>query len=201
LPSGAPAAEVGAKLWLDAEGHQDYYVLFADAVLLHKPSGRPTIIEVKTTKRTGTVAPYYTNSPQSVLYSLPLPYLFPQFTEHSWNTVYLVNQVTNTWAGNVELLDIEHSYEERLSTLMALMLRYEYICRMRELSFFPKTSSGECVSFFDICEFYGVCDSMALTCSHQTIDEQNRMDDEREGQVVIELHLQELLTTEMGRAA
>lgn len=194
-----PAMEVGARLWLDAEGEKDYYVLFADAVMLHRPTGKPVVFEVKTTTWASDLAPMYTNSPQSILYSLPLPYLFPEYAEHSWDTVYLINQITNVWDPKIVVLNIEHNYTERLSALMGLLMRYEYIGRMQENAFFPKTWTGICTSYSNVCEYYGICDQLAMTCKHKTVEEQNELDEARDGNVILDMHIQTLLSDEMKR--
>jgi hypothetical protein len=195
-----PAMEVGARLWLDAEGERDYYVLFADAIMLHKPTGKPVVFEVKTTEWTGDLGPMYTNSPQSILYSLPLPYLFPEYAEHSWDTVYLINQVPNSWDAKIIVLDIAHNYTERLSALMGLLMRYEYIGRMQENAFFPKTWGGVCTNYGRVCEYYGICDQLAMTSKTKSTDAQNEMDEERDSNVILDMHIQTLLSDEMKRA-
>lgn len=203
LADGKPAVETGTRLWLDAEGKEDYYVLFADAICRHIPTGKPTIVEVKTTKRNDEdVSPYYVNSPQSILYSFPLPWLFPNEEAYNWDTLYVVNQVTDVWNPQIKLLPIEHSATERLQSLIQLMLRYEYIKKMERpvpddpsiIGLFPKGSGdGICYSFGNLCSFYGVCDYMAQTCKPLPLEEQNEMDEERERDVVLDLHMQTLL--------
>jgi hypothetical protein len=199
LPNGKPAVEVGTRIWLDKDGRKDYYVLFADAIMLHKATQRPTIIEVKTTKRAGEVAPLYTNSAQSVLYSLPLPYLFPQYQQHAWDTVYIVCQLVNVYRPVVHILNISHTYTERLSVLMGVMLQYEHIQKCEAIGYFPKVLDGNCTSYGRICDFYGICDRLALTCPALSLEQQNRMDPVREEQIVLDLHMQSLLNDEMQR--
>lgn len=199
LGNGKLAMEVGGKLWLDAKGEEDYYVLFTDAIVLHIPTGRPVVVEIKHTKQAGDIAPLYVNSPQAVLYSLMLPYLFPQYKEHAWETLYLVNQITNVWDPKIIALNIQRRYDERLSALMGVMLHYERVKRMQELNFFPKALDNQCLKFGRVCRFFGQCDELAMTSEDKPNEVQNLMDDEREARVVVELHLQTLLNDEYSR--
>ena len=194
LPNGAPAAEVGGRIWLDDEGTQDYYVLFIDVVLRRKATGQLVVIECKTTKRAGDdMAPYYVNSPQSVMYSLILPRLLNSDPRADWGTVYVVLQATTVWNARAHILEIEHTYVERANVLLGVLLNYEHVQRMREYRCFPKQHTGECMSYNRLCEFFGVCDHLALTCPELSVEDQNKLDDTREGQIMVDLHIQELL--------
>lgn len=196
LANGKPAMEVGARLWFDEGMEKDYYALFIDAVLRHRRTGKLTVVEVKSTKYRDDPQVRYSNSPQSVIYSLPLPYFWPGDKQADWDTLYVVAQITNIWRPDIHIFRVEHTYGERLSTLTAIMLEYEYIQRMDELGVWPK--SGNCINFGRICPFYVGCDHLLHTSRRKTVEEQNAMDDERTEQVQLDMQIQQLIADELA---
>ena len=195
LPDDRPAAELGARIWLDEKGEQDYWVMFLDICMLHIPTGRPTVVEVKSTKRADDPKVLFSNSPQGLQYSLVLPALFPEYSEHSWDTLYIVARVLNTYKPEIAIFPVEYSRADRLSALLSIMLEYDQINAMRKVDYFPK--GKECVAFGRICDFFGVCDNLAASCKPLSLELQNNLEGERNAQVIVDLHMQELLEVEI----
>lgn len=161
-PINETAQEVGIRVWLDREKKLPPFVIFIDLVLFDTLSGVPTTLEIKTTGMTRhDLAPMYRNSSQAFGYSIFLPYIYPQFLNRTFNTLYLVNQVVKNWKSKLQMYSFPANKKNRIAWIRSLLMDYKILQFYLDEDFFPMNGNN-CLHFNKICPLYELCDMTTL---------------------------------------
>jgi hypothetical protein len=164
---------------------------FVDAVLIHKPTGKVVVLEVKTTGSSTTVNPAtYKNSAQAIGYSIVLDKLFPELS--SYEVLYLVY---HTKTRDYEPLPFTKNYLQRALWIRELLLDINVIEMYESAGVYPMRGES-CISFGRDCEYLNTC---SLSTSYLTKPCTPEHEDKTE--YSINLSLQDLLESQLSKAS
>jgi hypothetical protein len=166
-----PLVGTGVRIWKD-KARKDYFLLYIDAVIYDTELDAVLVLEIKTTKQREAADVLYSNSPQSLYYSLVLPQLLPEYSQHAVNTLYLIVRIPNIYEPEIELLEIEQTDLTVLQLLLTLHVQFKRLDLYVEHDVFPKT--GNCTAFGRTCPHFGMCDKLPLVAQKKTLKEQNK---------------------------
>lgn len=146
---GRPAVEIAFRI--DTKNGYHHYG-HIDLVMRHRKKGQLAVFELKTTSLGGAEEAVYSNSSQSIGYSLVIQAAAPEQT--SYIVYYWVWQSKErTWA----CMPFEKSVESRTEWLRDLLLDHETLDRYHQLKFYPKRGES-CFDYTKRCQYYGECD-------------------------------------------
>lgn len=141
-----------ATLVIDTEdGH--YYIGHVDQLLRHRETGQLRIKENKTTGMVNVDAAMYSNTDQTLSYSV----LVDMLGEQEYEVMYTIySTANNEWI----YLPFVKSASKKAEWLQDQLLRNAQQDQYAELKFFPKRGES-CMQFGRRCSEYEVCDTSA----------------------------------------
>ena len=185
---GKPACELSFRIHFPGSFSYRGHV---DAVLREKSSGKVVVLEVKTTGVAGVINPAtYKNSAQAIGYSIVLDKIFPELS--SYEVLYLVY---HTKKREFEPLSFTKNYLQRALWIRELLLDIDVIQMYEEAGVYPMRGES-CVSFGRDCEYLNTC-----TLSTAFLTKPCSPADEDKVQYQLELTLQDLLESQMGKVS
>lgn len=166
---------------------------FVDAVLRHKPTGKITVLEVKTTSQR-TNAAMYKNSSQAIRYSIVLDHLFHDIT--AYDVMYLVYETKDQ---NYVPLKFSKSYLQRAQWIQSKLHDIEAIKRYAESGVFPMYGES-CFSYFRECKYLGICEMSTEHLTQKLTEQDIDIMKKEEETFQIKVTLQELIESQLRRA-
>lgn len=184
--NGRPACELSFKVSLPGGFNYRGHV---DAVLRNTQTDEIIVLEVKTTGTYGVVNPAtYKNSSQAIGYSIILDKLFPSLS--SYEVLYLVYHTKDR---QYEPLPFTKNYLQRALWLRELLLDISVIELYEQAGVYPMRGES-CVSFGRDCEYLNTC-----TLSTKYLTKPCKAQDEDKVQYTVELTLQDLFESQLGK--
>ena len=150
---GKPAVELGVKIELP-NGY--YYVMYIDAVLVHKPTQQLVVFELKTSGSKYATEEMFQNSSQALGYGVVLDMIAQQMglSSSAYSVMYMV--FLTTLQQFVPMI-FPKTAKQRAEFLQDLIMDVQVLDFYKQQQHFKKRGGG-CKTFGATCEFFNMCD-------------------------------------------
>lgn len=150
---GKPAIELGIKIELP---NNYYYVMYVDAVLVHKPTQQLVVFELKTSGAKYAEEATYQNSSQALGYGVVLDKIAQQMglSSSAYSVMYMVFL---TQSQQFVPMVFPKTAKQRAEFLQDLIMDLQVLEFYKQQQHFKKRGGG-CKSYGSTCEFFDMCD-------------------------------------------
>lgn len=172
------------------------YKGYADAILVHKETGKILVLECKTSSANFINAGMYKNSAQALGYSVVLDSVFPDTS--SYDVMYLV-YLTKQAKWNDPMM-FTKDYKQRALWIREILLDMDIVTMYEEADIYPMHGES-CNDFFRDCEYLGLCNlGTANLVKQLTVEQVAEIERHNAKDFEISLTLKQLIETQLAKS-